>query len=319
MTCYPVIIPTLNRYEHFKNCVESLSKNSLANETELIIGLDYPPSEKYEEGWKKIKEYIPTITGFKSITCFERTENLGSMNNSSELENYVLSKYDAYIYTEDDNVFSPFFLQFINDGLENFKYDNDIYAICGYSYPIKWKTKKDCILQYQYFSAWGCGIWKNKEFQFKKNIKNSFFINNFCDNKKIKHMLLNSPSNFACFIGQAFNEKIPYTDITRSFYMYLNNLKVLMPAKTLVTNLGWDGSGDHCLENTKIDFSNHIRNNEKPIDVKNFDFEFSKELEKAIYTLKPKFTKARAIIICLLIKFIGYNKTSKLRKILKKI
>ena len=64
MTYYPVIIPTLNRYEHFKNCVESLSNNLYANETELVVGLDYPPSEKYIDGWKKIKDYIPSIKGF---------------------------------------------------------------------------------------------------------------------------------------------------------------------------------------------------------------------------------------------------------------
>ena len=43
MTFYPVVIPALNRYEHFKNCVESLAKNTLTGETELIIALDYPP------------------------------------------------------------------------------------------------------------------------------------------------------------------------------------------------------------------------------------------------------------------------------------
>ena len=26
MTCYPVYIPTLNRYEHFRSCVESLER-----------------------------------------------------------------------------------------------------------------------------------------------------------------------------------------------------------------------------------------------------------------------------------------------------
>ena len=29
MTCYPVYIPTLNRYENFRNCVESLEKGSV--------------------------------------------------------------------------------------------------------------------------------------------------------------------------------------------------------------------------------------------------------------------------------------------------
>ena len=47
---YPILIPTLDRYEHFKKCIESLAKNTHANKTELVIGLDYPPSEKYMDG-----------------------------------------------------------------------------------------------------------------------------------------------------------------------------------------------------------------------------------------------------------------------------
>lgn len=96
MTYFPVIIPTLNRYEHFKACVESLSACTHASQTELIIGLDFPPSNKYVEGWKKVQAYIPKIQGFKKVTCFERNTNLGSSKNSRALQDYALSKYDAY-------------------------------------------------------------------------------------------------------------------------------------------------------------------------------------------------------------------------------
>ena len=106
VTYYPVIIPTLNRYKHLKACVESLAVNTHAEQTELVIGVDYPPSEEYVEGWKKIKEYVHTIHGFKKTTIFEYKENYGAVKNSKALVEYVFSQYDAYIFTEDDNVFS---------------------------------------------------------------------------------------------------------------------------------------------------------------------------------------------------------------------
>ena len=39
MTCYPVYIPTLNRYEHFRNCVESLANGCGENreDAEMIL------------------------------------------------------------------------------------------------------------------------------------------------------------------------------------------------------------------------------------------------------------------------------------------
>ena len=50
MSYAPVLITTCNRYEHLKRCVESLSKCTLASETDLIISVDYPPSDKYVDG-----------------------------------------------------------------------------------------------------------------------------------------------------------------------------------------------------------------------------------------------------------------------------
>lgn len=39
----PVVIPTLNRYDHFKACLESLEKCK----TDVYVVLDFSPSEEY--------------------------------------------------------------------------------------------------------------------------------------------------------------------------------------------------------------------------------------------------------------------------------
>ena len=129
MTYYPVYIPTLNRYTHFKRCVESLARNTHADKTELVIGLDYPPEEKYVEGYLKIKGYIPTINGFGKLTVFERGENYGASANSLALLEYVFTHYDAAIATEDDNEFSPCFLDFMNKALKAYKDDEKVVSI----------------------------------------------------------------------------------------------------------------------------------------------------------------------------------------------
>ena len=66
----PVLIPTLDRYEHLKRCVESLTENPEAKDTELFISVDYPPAEKYVEGYEKIRNYVPTITGFRDVHLY---------------------------------------------------------------------------------------------------------------------------------------------------------------------------------------------------------------------------------------------------------
>ena len=93
----PVIIPTLCRYEHFKQCIESLSKCTLANQTEVYVGLDYPAKDEHWDGYKKIKSYLASVgnIGFKNLTVIERGRNygLGAAGNFQMLINCILSKY----------------------------------------------------------------------------------------------------------------------------------------------------------------------------------------------------------------------------------
>ena len=49
----PVIIPTMNRYNHFYACLESLERCTGSEHTDVYVALDYPPSEKYVDGWKE--------------------------------------------------------------------------------------------------------------------------------------------------------------------------------------------------------------------------------------------------------------------------
>ena len=105
--CAPVLIPTLNRYQHIKNCIESLAKNPLAKETELYISVDYPPSEKYEQGYQSVIDYLDSgVSGFKAVYIYKQEKNLGVFKNADFLRNKAFEKCEGYIVTEDDNVFS---------------------------------------------------------------------------------------------------------------------------------------------------------------------------------------------------------------------
>lgn len=80
-----------------------------------------------------------------------------------DLKKQVEKRFDRYISTEDDNEFSPNFLVYMNKGLELYKDDPKVLAICGYSYPFDhWKIFVDMnimLIQYMLFvhGEWGVG------------------------------------------------------------------------------------------------------------------------------------------------------------------
>ena len=186
----PVIIPTLCRFEHFRDCLESLSKCTWAEKTDVYIGLDYPAKETHWDGYKKIKEYLKkdkTFWGFNSLFVVEREHNygFGPQGNARTLIKEVLKKYDRIIVSEDDNIFSPNFLVFMNRGLEKFKDDESVLALNGYRHYYSIKYHDNTFFRQNVdFSAWGYGIWKdrldsiyNKEMiYFQKKFSSLYFL-----------------------------------------------------------------------------------------------------------------------------------------------
>lgn len=160
---YPVIIPTLNRYDHLRRCIESLSRNTGAEETELVIGLDYPPSEKYMDGFLKIKEYLPTIIGFKKVTIIEAEKNLGEGGNVRNLRKYIEEAgYDGCIFSEDDCEFASNFLEYQNWGLNTFRNDQSIYAICSLTTVDTSVLENNVYKVNDFYNSWGYGTWNDR-------------------------------------------------------------------------------------------------------------------------------------------------------------
>ncbi|EJJ9646310.1 hypothetical protein NKF65_004692, partial [Escherichia coli] len=73
----PVILFVYARYDHTKKTIEALVDNYHAADTDLIIYSDFWRHEKDKENVEKVRAYIRTISGFKSVNIIERLSNYG--------------------------------------------------------------------------------------------------------------------------------------------------------------------------------------------------------------------------------------------------
>ena len=268
MNCYPIVIPTLCRFEHFKRCIESLAANSLASQTDVYIGLDYPLKEEHWEGYQALCEYIPSINGFRNIHVIKREYNYGASKNLNSLIEYVLGRFDAVIISEDDNIFSLNFLEYINIGLARFKNDAFVIAICGYRhfYNINFE-KNNYFRQNVAFSAWGYGIWRNKMEIYRQTLTQHYFRKKMLNPQAVYRVWKHGYSFLLNFILYAWgNWDGSITDSVLNIYMAIENRSVIMPTISKVRNMGWDGSGEHYVEienkqlfaNQVLDINNHF-------------------------------------------------------------
>lgn len=239
----PVLISVLNRDIHFKNCVDSLAQNPLAKETHLYIALDAPFAEKHILGHSKVLEYINCIKGFKEVTLFKREKNMGSSQNQFLAFEEIFKKYDRLIFTEDDNVFSPNFLDFINQGLELFKERKEIFSICGHNYLIDIPTSyKSNYYVWTGFDAWGVGLWKDKwrkvDFQQENNKNKTPRLNEV--------LKLNSiAGHYVSALFQLNQYGIIHDDFAICLHLIKNNMYSVFPTISKVRNNGLDGSGEN--------------------------------------------------------------------------
>lgn len=248
----PIFIPTLNRFEHFRKCLESLEKCTGAEHTEVYIALDFPPSEKYQFGWSQIDAYLRNKEehhNFKELIVVRRERNYGvgkKDSNTAVMRRDLMERYDSIIYSEDDNVFSPNFLDYMNKGLELFRDDPTVYCICGYTQSYDFRTEGASFFRHSAdMSAWGYGIWNDRVLARKDFVANDMFHKTFSIKHylKIRKLGLNRALQYihASFHGAGF---IRLTDDIATLFAAVNNMTMIVPNKSLVRNMGWDGSGD---------------------------------------------------------------------------
>lgn len=300
----PVLIPTLNRIIHFKRCVDSLSRCTEADKTSLYIALDYPLKETHWEGYNQICDYISEIQGFENVIIIRREKNFGAIDNLFDAQKTIFEKYDRMILSEDDNEFSPNFLSFINWGLEKYKDEDNVFSICGYNYPIDMSGYDKDYYFSNDFSAWGCGIWKDKWEYINTNVFNNLYIVKIFKSTKNISYLFKNRVEFLHLLRRSFMKNVILGDVLIASYLHLNNIYNVFPSISKVKNWGFDGSGVNCrtmnnnnLFNTQIVDKNNEIKHDYNLNIENNEYV---NLKLKTYFSIPFKYKLKIIILLLL-------------------
>ena len=277
MTYAPIALFTYNRADHTRKAVESLLQNAEAKDSDLFIFSDGAKNEKAIKGVEDNRKYIHTVTGFKTITIIEREKNWGLANSLIAGITDVINKHGRVIVVEDDLILSPYFLKFMNDGLEKYKDDDRVGTITGFVPPIKEKLPETFFLTY--FQCWGWATWKRAwdllETDARPLLKGLRF-------KRKKFDV----GGGVCNYGNLYCQKVGLVDSWYLRYyasLFLKGKLSLYPGRSVAANDGLDGSGTHCGADLKRSFDAH--NSQTPIKVN--DVEVIEDLQ--VYRIFKKY------------------------------
>lgn len=287
MNLAPIGIITYSRIDHLKKTINSLKANDLAKESELYIFLD-GPKKGDEEKVNIVREYIYTIDGFKKVNIIERKKN-NLMENAFLAHQQLLNEHGKQIYMEDDNIVSPSFLQFMNDGLEFYKDDKRIFAISGFNLPAKFPSdyKHDYYLS-TYFNGWGFASWGDRDYLNIINYNGQY--NEIIADKKLYKKVNKAFPGLVSGLKLIHEEKLNAGDYKIAFHLIKNDLYTIRPIKSLVNNIGNDGSGVNCGINNR--YQNSDLNTKKIEFIKDIGYDNRLDLIEYKYHMKTKlFTK----------------------------
>lgn len=242
MKLAPIALFTYGRLEHTRRTVKALLENMQAEGSDLFIFSDAAKSQDSVNAVRKVREYIKTIIGFKSITIIERNRNFGLANSIIEGVTQLCNQYGRVVVLEDDMVTSPYFLNYMNEALNRYEMDERVISIHGYVYPVTQSLPEVFFLQGA--DCWGWATWRRGWAHFNP------------DGKALLHELRHRKVLRAF----DFDGSYPYSKMLEGqikgtndswavrWYAsaYLANKLTLYPGRSLVHNIGNDNSGTHC-------------------------------------------------------------------------
>ncbi|MBI5783960.1 MAG: sulfotransferase [Rhodocyclales bacterium] len=242
MKLSPICICPYGRLRHLQRTIEALKRNPEAAESDLYLFSDAPRAGD-EERVAAVRRYLPTIGGFRSVEIIERASN-DRVGNWVGGEMSLLDRFGRVISLEDDLVVAPGFLGFINAGLEKYAGDPRIFAVCGYtpSMRLEWVTQEDACLAPRY-SGWGYGYWKRSLELVPRRIVDYEAV---AADPGFQHRLARLGDDFVPMLQKELAHSLDAGDVRMNYVMARDNLRVVVPAISLVENIGFDNTGTHC-------------------------------------------------------------------------
>jgi hypothetical protein len=171
-----------------------------------------------------------------------REENLGLARSIITGVSELCQAHGRAIVLEDDLVLSPYALDFLNAGLDRYAEDDAVMHVSAYMYPVQRRLAPSFF--YREATCWGWGTWARAWSHFNPD---AGALVARIDELKLRNAFnINSSMYFYQMLCKQRDGEIDSWAIRWYASMFLRNGLALHPARSLVQNLGFDGSGIHC-------------------------------------------------------------------------
>lgn len=259
----PVIIFAYNRPHHLARTVASLLANPEAALTHVTLFCDAPKTIEAGAAVEEVRRFVESVSGFASVTRVYRERNMGLAMSIVDGVSQTLRQHASVIVLEDDLQLSPYFLRYMNRGLDCYRDDPQVASIHGYWYPTV------CPLPETFFlrgaDCWGWATWPRAWRHFEPDGRRLLAE---VRSRKLEHEI-DYDDNYPHIkiLKRQIAGKNDSWAIRWHVSCYLRNMISLYPSRSLVQNAGHDDSGTNC--RTGDSFASGL--SDRPVDASRVD------------------------------------------------
>jgi GT2 family glycosyltransferase len=234
-----------NRPMHVRRTVESLLANELAVASDLYIFSDGPKSLAQQPVIADVRRYAKSVSGFRSVTVVERDENRGLANSIIDGTTRLTTEFGRVIVLEDDLVVSPRFLEYMNRALDRYQSEDAVMQVSGYMFPIDIAADTDAFFM-PFTTSWGWATWQRAWRHFDPAMK---AFDALATNRQLRDSFnLYGAYDYFHLLERQRRGRIDSWAIRWYLSVFMRGGLTLYPARALVRNTGFDGSGTHCVD-----------------------------------------------------------------------
>jgi len=232
----PVVFFAFNRPHLLEKTLTKAIKLNKHINRDFYVFIDGP---RNEFDYKKIIEIEILLDNFPQLKRVQRKSNLGLENNITQGINNLFEFHESLIILEDDILVDNNFFDFIDENINRFSNNNDIAAIHGYSPELG-----DIGVDHYFLKGsdcWGWATWK-QNWELYNNSAYNLLIE-LKRQKLLKEFDVNHSFPFGNMLrGDGLN-LVDSWAIKWHASMFLSGKHSLYPYPSMVTNIGFDGTG----------------------------------------------------------------------------
>ncbi len=240
MKLAPIALFAYRRRAHVERAIRSLLTNVEARDTALYIFCDGPRTIEDEPAVHSVRQYLSSVTGFAEISLHLRPDNVGLAQSIITGTSTVLRSHERVIVLEDDLVVSPFFLRYMNEGLTCYQGDEQVASIHGYVDPVHVKPETFFL---RGADCWGWATWGRAWEHFNPDA--GVLLRELESRGLSESFDMQGAFPYTKMLRLQLCKRIDSWAIRWRASCYLAGMLTLYPGRSLVANIGMDGTGTH--------------------------------------------------------------------------